>query len=549
MAELKDFGVVKSWYEAYKQVNEKKEPEVKVLPDDDEEKEKKPEPKATDDADSLKAENEKLKAEVEKLKLDVAKKDAETNVEPNAETGEVPLRVGIAQSILDKKKKAEKKEVKEETLDEKLKVSDGLGAWISDFQKSDAPQFKGKSDKERRDMAIAAFTDAGGKLESVDEAKNLNDLKKMLDNTTLLTPKEKKDIQSLEKKMGAKAYTKVLNKMFSEETEQLEEANAVEYARKLSSYAVKKGGIDKKDFMKIADRMSNAKNDNDMKKIGDMIDSLDTEPRDLVQGSIALLMGPKTYLKMFGDRLTSRDMNQYKKMTPRDMKEESLDELKEPFIVVDTAQGNKVVGMASDEKEAQSIISSSERPPMRIKNKKTLKVVKVRKKQMIGRPLKEESLDEVNADAKGTITSKQMNALKKSYNSLPDRIDPEKAMALAKMLDRFGEGELRQLTHAGIKFISTLAINKLIMKHKYKAKDIHDIRKNKPKTVFEHTDNLDEGYIDRLNDLMKKHNIKHDGIDTSGKLRVKKDQVNKAQDIIKKTKELIQKPKVISRGY
>ena len=444
-------------------------------------------------------------------------------------------------------------------------------------------------------MAIAAFTDAGGKLESVDEAKSLNDLKKMLDNTTLLTPKEKKDIQSLEKKMGAKAYTKVLTQMFSEETEQLEEANAVEYARKLASYAVKRGGIDKKDFMKIADRMSNAKNDNDMKKIGDMIDGMDTEPRDLIQGSIALIMGPKTYLKMFGDRLTSRDMNQYKKMTPPMMREETLDELKEPFVVVDTAQGNKVVGMASDEKEAQSIISSSELPPMRIKNKKTLKVVKVRKKQMIGRPLKEETLDdeyvitvkgkevsrhekesdarstwhklrrkhgndvqvkkeeveldegeaydndrflvkgntakvdnkntkdtkdhvyapnaktaiamkkkgvkqfldtlkmrkqfptykeeieldEVNVDAVGTITSKQMNALKKSYNSLPDRIDPEKAMALAKMLDRFGEGELRQLTHAGIKFISTLAINKLIMKHKYKAKDIHDIRKAK----------------------------------------------------------------------
>src|SRR6056300_364361 len=122
MADLKDFGVVKSWYEAYKQVNEKKEPEVKVLPkDDDEEKEKKPEPKATDDADSLKAENEKLKAEVEKLKLDVAKKDAETNVETNADTGEVPLRVGIAQSILDKKKKKEvKEELGEETLDEKI---------------------------------------------------------------------------------------------------------------------------------------------------------------------------------------------------------------------------------------------------------------------------------------------------------------------------------------------------------------------------------------------------------------------------------------------
>src|SRR5210317_685305 len=33
-------------------------------------------------------------------------------------------------------------------LEEKLKVSDGLGAWIDDFKKSDAPQFAGKSDEE-----------------------------------------------------------------------------------------------------------------------------------------------------------------------------------------------------------------------------------------------------------------------------------------------------------------------------------------------------------------------------------------------------------------
>lgn len=438
MADLKDFGTVKSWYDAYKRVlgeaeDKKKKSPVEVLPKENGEKEEEKQPEG-ESVEKLKAEIERLKGEVQKKDLEVKKKDAETNVEPNPETGEVPLRVGIAQSILDKKKKGEKKEVKEETLDEKLKVSDGLGAWIDDFMKSDAPQFKGKSDKEKKNMAIAAFTDAGGKLE---------------------------------------------------QKESLDELPVVDYARKLSSYAVKRGGIDRKDFMKIADRISKAKNDLDMKKIGKQVDDMDTEPRDLIKGSIALQMGPKTYKTMFGDRLTASDMNQYKKMTPRDMREETLDELKEPFIVVDTAQGNKVVGMASDEKEAQSIISSSERPPMRIKNKKTLKIVKVRKKQMIGRPLKEESLDEVNADAKGTVPSKQIASLKKAYNSLPDRIDPEKAMALAKMLDRFGEGELRQLTHAGIKFISTLAINKLIMKHKYKAKDIHDIRKNKPKTVFD----------------------------------------------------------------
>ena len=45
-------------------------------------------------------------------------------------------------------------------LGEKLKVSDGMGSWIKDFQASDAPQFKGKDKEERRDMAIAAYLSA-----------------------------------------------------------------------------------------------------------------------------------------------------------------------------------------------------------------------------------------------------------------------------------------------------------------------------------------------------------------------------------------------------
>jgi len=49
-----------------------------------------------------------------------------------------------------------------------LKVSDGMGAWISDFQKSNAPQFKGKSEKERRDQAISAYMAA--KKEGVNES-------------------------------------------------------------------------------------------------------------------------------------------------------------------------------------------------------------------------------------------------------------------------------------------------------------------------------------------------------------------------------------------
>lgn len=69
--------------------------------------------------------------------------------------------------------------------------------------------------------------------------------------------------------------------------------------------------------------------------------------------------------------------------------EETLDELKQPFVVYDTADGNNVVGMASDEKGAKSIISTSQLPPMKIKDKKTLKIAKVKKAHKIGQELKE----------------------------------------------------------------------------------------------------------------------------------------------------------------
>lgn len=57
-----------------------------------------------------------------------------------------------------------------------LSVSDGLSAWIKDFMKSDAPQFKGKTKEEIVKMAIAAYTDAGGKLKE-GKMKNFKDIR------------------------------------------------------------------------------------------------------------------------------------------------------------------------------------------------------------------------------------------------------------------------------------------------------------------------------------------------------------------------------------
>ena len=57
-------------------------------------------------------------------------------------------------------------------LEEKLKASDDMGTWVKDFQDSDAPQFKGKSQKKRQQMAVAAKLSAERNEEvELDEAR------------------------------------------------------------------------------------------------------------------------------------------------------------------------------------------------------------------------------------------------------------------------------------------------------------------------------------------------------------------------------------------
>ena len=59
------------------------------------------------------------------------------------------------QTIKNKKAYNRKKD-KKVSMDEKLSKSADMGDWIDDFEKSDAPQFQGKSKEKRRQMAIAA---------------------------------------------------------------------------------------------------------------------------------------------------------------------------------------------------------------------------------------------------------------------------------------------------------------------------------------------------------------------------------------------------------
>tara|TARA_R110000824_G_scaffold199485_3_gene383443 strand:+ start:651 stop:854 length:204 start_codon:yes stop_codon:yes gene_type:complete len=56
--------------------------------------------------------------------------------------------------------KAQLKQIIEETIEEVLGPDADVGDYVDDFQKSDAPQFKGKSKKKKKQMAIAAALDA-----------------------------------------------------------------------------------------------------------------------------------------------------------------------------------------------------------------------------------------------------------------------------------------------------------------------------------------------------------------------------------------------------
>lgn len=56
--------------------------------------------------------------------------------------------------------KLRKEDLDESYIEEKLSVSDGVDAWVSDFVKSDNPKFEGKSKKERIQMALGAYYSA-----------------------------------------------------------------------------------------------------------------------------------------------------------------------------------------------------------------------------------------------------------------------------------------------------------------------------------------------------------------------------------------------------
>jgi hypothetical protein len=94
---------------------------------------------------------EKLKKEKESIDKEIADLKENTTNEIN----KIKEMMGLTS---EKKEKGQEK-----IVGEKLKPSMGAGAYVKDFKKSKAPQFKGKSKAKKQDMAVAAYLSAKNK--------------------------------------------------------------------------------------------------------------------------------------------------------------------------------------------------------------------------------------------------------------------------------------------------------------------------------------------------------------------------------------------------
>lgn len=131
--------------------------------------------------------------------------------------------------------------------------------------------------------------------------------------------------------------------------------------------------------------------------------------------------------------------------------------LKTTHVVIDTADGNKIVSSATNEKQAKYSVVSAERPPMNIKDKKTLKVVQLKKpvslnKDILGTVFKESvDLEEgkmkefhgyIDQGKSAQWIAKKMGLDMKTVKALMDDIKESTDLSEAK------DDDYRRLTHA-----------------------------------------------------------------------------------------------------
>ena len=194
-----------------------------------------------------------------------------------------------------------------------------------------------------------------------------------------------------------------------------------------------------------------------------------------------------------------------------EVKEEvELDEaLKTTHVIVDTAQGNKIISSAAGgnaEKNLKSSIASAERPPLSIKDKKTLKIVQLKKPvsqkkadDMMGQPLKEELEEGLVTGVRGKDgktyalelgkSGRKVTVRTKNQHGDIDTVDLKKA---AKMFE--GLEGLESLDESAEDIIAQ-AQN--IINGKSIA-EIADLTSDKPKNAFDGRTKEAKAFLERM---------------------------------------------------
>ena len=144
---------------------------------------------------------------------------------------------------------------------EKLKPSDGAGAYIDDFRKSDAPQFKGKSDKKIQKMAVAAYLDDKDKAKKedkdMDPRKHVARSKKNPDKFCVFD-KDGNEVKLFDTKADAEKYAIANHDKLMEELEEGQKAFIVRYTDPKNK---KRFAIPYKDQKSADDKMKQLKRD------------------------------------------------------------------------------------------------------------------------------------------------------------------------------------------------------------------------------------------------------------------------------------------------
>ena len=110
---------------------------------------------------------------------------------------------------------------------------------------------------------------------------------------------------------------------------------------------------------------------------------------------------------------------------------------------------------------------------------------------------------ELEQSIEESMSPKQIDTLKKSYESLRDKkIDAKNGMKISKTLEKLDKKSLIDLMNEDIPFVSTLAVNKLMMNHGMSAAEINKAMKESVE------ESVDEGFMDTfLGRNMKKGNV------------------------------------------